>query len=106
MKSEGSIYILLITENQNIRTNKLSYTHWVAKVVFLVQILLIFGGRCNRYFRDLRLKIYRLPNFNMLFQLVQRNVFKSELFSCLLKVDHVINKCKRPILWFHLYAIK
>ena len=23
---------------------------WVAKVVFLIQILLIFGGRCNRYF--------------------------------------------------------
>ena len=24
--------------------------HWVAKIVFLIQILLIFGGRCNRYF--------------------------------------------------------
>ena len=23
---------------------------WVAKVVFLIQILLIFGDRCNRYF--------------------------------------------------------
>ena len=43
---------------------------WVAKVFFLVQILLIFGGRCNRYFRDIRLKIDRLPNFNMLFQLM------------------------------------
>ena len=30
---------------------------WVAKVVFLVQMLLTFGGRCNPYFRDIRLKI-------------------------------------------------
>ena len=33
----------------------------------------------------------RLPNFNMLFQLVLTNVFIHELFSCLPKVDHVIN---------------
>ena len=26
-----------------------------------------FGGRCNRYFWDIRLKILRLHNFNMLF---------------------------------------
>ena len=64
---------------------------WVAKVVFLLQIRLIFGGRCNRYFWDIRLKIDRLPNFNMLFQLVLTKFFKSELFSCLPKVDHVIN---------------
>ena len=32
-----------------------------------------------------------VPNFNMLFQLVQTKVFKSELFLCLPKVDHVIN---------------
>ena len=24
---------------------------WVAKVVFLIQILFIFGGRCNRFLR-------------------------------------------------------
>ena len=44
------------------------------------------------------LKILRLPNFNMLFQLVLTTFFKSELFSCLLKVDHVIKSCKEPIL--------
>ena len=33
----------------------------------------------------------RLPDFNMLFQLVRTNVFIHELFSCLPKVDHVIN---------------
>ena len=39
----------------------------VAKVVFLnLQILPIFGGRCNRYLWDRRLKIDRLPNFNTL----------------------------------------
>ena len=36
--------------------------------------------------------MYRLPNFNMLFQLVQTKCFKSELFSCLLKDDHVITR--------------
>ena len=40
----------------------------------------------------------RLPNFNMLFQLVLRNLFKSELFSCLPKVDHVIKSCKEPMV--------
>ena len=33
----------------------------------------------------------------MLFQLVLTKFFKSELFSCLLKVDHVIKSCKGPI---------
>ena len=68
--------------------------NWMAKVVFLIQMLLTFGGRCNRYFWDIRLKILRLPNFNMFFQL---KFFKSELFSCLPKVDHVIKSCKEPI---------
>ena len=43
------------------------------------------------------LKILRLPNFNMLFQLMLTTFFKSELFSCLPKVDHVIKSCKGPI---------
>ena len=64
---------------------------WVAKVVFLIQILLIFGDRCNRYFWDIRLKMYGLPYFNMLFQLVLTKVFIQEKFSCLPKVDNVIN---------------
>ena len=66
-----------------------------AKVVFLIQMLQTFGGRYNRYFRDIRLKILRLANFNMLFQLVLTKFFKSELFSCL-KVDYVIKSCKEP----------
>ena len=41
--------------------------------------------------RDIRVKSYRLPNFIMLFQLVLTKFFKSELFSCLPKNDHVIN---------------
>ena len=32
----------------------------------------------------------------MLFQLLLTKVFKSELFSCLPKVDHVIKSCKEP----------
>ena len=69
---------------------------WVAKVVFLIQMLLTFGGRCNRYFWDIRLKILWLRNFNMLSQLVLIRFFKSELFSCLPKVDHMIESCKEP----------
>ena len=33
----------------------------------------------------------------MLFQLVLTKFFKSELFSCLPKIDHVIKSCKEPI---------
>ena len=36
---------------------------WVAKVVFLIQMPLTFGGRCNHYLWDIRLKIHRSPNF-------------------------------------------
>ena len=73
--------------------------HWVAKVVFLKQMLLTFSGRYNLYFWDPRLKIHRLLNFNniILFQLVLTKSFNSELFSCLPKVDHVIKSCKEPI---------
>ena len=34
----------------------------------------------------------------MLFQLVVTKFFKSELFSCLPKVGHVIKSCKEPII--------
>ena len=77
----------------------------VAKVVFLIQMLLTFGGRCNRYFWDIRLKILRLPNFNMLFQLVLTKFFKSELFSCLPKVDHVTTVLQRAY-WSNLWICK
>ena len=33
----------------------------------------------------------------MLLQLVLTKFFKSELFSCLPKIDHVIKSCKEPI---------
>ena len=64
---------------------------WMAKVVFLIQMLLTLGGRYNRNFGDTQLKVLRLLNFNMLFQLVLTKFFKS--FSCLPKVDHVIKSC-------------
>ena len=52
---------------------------WMAKVVFLIQMLPTLGGRCNRYFWDIRLKILKLSNFNMLFLSFPRcyNVFKA-----------------------------
>ena len=67
-------------------------------VVFLIQILLIFGGYCNCSFWDIRLKIHRLLNFNMLFQFLLTKLSISELFSCSQKVDHVTNYCKRPTI--------
>ena len=57
-------------------------------------------GRCNRFFWDIRLKIYRLLNFNMLFQFLRTEFSKSKLFSCSQKFDHVTNYCKRPIRFF------
>ena len=57
-------------------------------------------GRCNRFFWDIRLKIYRLLNFNMLFQFLRTEFSKSKLFSCLQKFDHVTNYCERPIRFF------
>ena len=47
-----------------------------------------------------------LPNFNMLFQLVLTKFSKSELFSCLPKVVHVIKYCKRPIVYVNHLAEK
>ena len=52
--------------------------HCVATVVFAIQILLIFGC-CNRYFWDIQLKIYRLPNAIMLFHFPLTKFSKSEL---------------------------
>ena len=46
---------------------------------------------------DIRLKILRLPKFNMLFQLVLTKVFKSELLLRLPIVGRVIKSCKEPI---------
>ena len=74
---------------------------WVARVVFLIQILLIFGCCCNHSSRDRWLKIYRLLNFNMLFQFLLTKFSKSELFSCLQKVDQVTNYCPFLTSWLH-----
>ena len=62
---------------------------WVARV--------IFGRRCHLYSWDMWRKIYRLPSINMLFKFLITKFCKKELFSCLWKVDDMINYCKRPI---------
>jgi len=51
---------------------------WVARVVFPIQILRIFGGHCSGYFWDIRLKICRLANFYMVFQFVLTKFSKSK----------------------------
>ena len=43
------------------------------------------------------LQVTYICNFNMLFQLMLTKFYNSKLFMCLLKVDPVINYCKRPI---------
>ena len=65
--------------------NHASVTGW-QKLFFLIQMLLTFGGRYNCYFWDTQLKILKLLNFNMLFQLVLTKFFNSELFTCLPKL--------------------
>ena len=55
----------------------------VARVLFPKQVLQIFGSCCNCCFWGIWLNIYRLPNFNTLFQFLLTKLFKSELFSCL-----------------------
>ena len=58
--------------------NHASVTGW-QKLLLLIQIIMLptFGGLCNRYFWDIRLKMLRLLNFKMVFQLVLRKFFKS-----------------------------
>ena len=53
---------------------------WMAKVFRLLQILQTFGGRYNLYFWDIRLKMYRLINFNMFSQLVLKKFTKANCF--------------------------
>ena len=60
--------------------NHASKCDWMEKVVFLKQMLPTFGGRCNRCFWDIRLKILRLPNFNMLFSFCWQNFSKVNCF--------------------------
>ena len=40
---------------------KLCKRDWMAKAVYLIQMLPTFSGHCNRYFWDIRLEILRLP---------------------------------------------
>ena len=61
---------------------------------------LFFSHKCFQLLAAVAIatfEILRLPIFNTLFQLVLTKFFKSELFSFLLKVDHVIKLCKEPI---------
>ena len=61
---------------------------------------LFFSNKCFQLLAAVAIatfEILRLPIFNTLFQLVLTICFKSELFSFLLKVYHVIKSCKEPI---------
>ena len=65
----------------------------VTKVVFLMHTSFQFSTAVAISTFEIlhkRLKIFRLLNFNILFQLVLTKFFKSKLSSCLLKVDHMI----------------
>ena len=67
---------------------------------------LFFPYKSDRYFSDTRLKIDRLPNFNMLFLFLVTKFFESELFSCLQKVDHVINSVMQKAYHLRKKALK
>ena len=66
----------------------------MARVVFLILILLVLGGRCNLYFWNIRLKINRLPNFNMLFQLELTKFSKANCFHVYRKLITWITNTK------------
>ena len=53
-----------------------SFENFEIKSICIDQMLPTFGGRCNRYFWDIGLKILRLPNFNILFVLTKLNCFR------------------------------
>lgn len=59
--------------------NHASVTGW-QKLLYLIQILPTFGGHCNRDFWDLRLKILRLPYFNILFECANKIFQKWTVF--------------------------
>ena len=63
-----------------------------------------FGGRCNRLFWDIWLKILRLPIFNMLFQSANKIFQKWTVQSRLPKVDHVIKSCKEPTVSHEIFV--
>ena len=65
---------------------------------FPIQVIKTFSGCFNPYFEDMRLNVYRLPNFYMPFEFLIKSFFQEELFLCLQKVDHVANYWKSPIV--------
>ena len=84
--------------------NHASVTGW-QKLFFSYKCFQLSAAVAIVSFGDIRLKILRLANFNMLFQLVRTKFFKSELFSCLPKVDQVIKSCKEPITSSNDYCL-
>ena len=65
---------------------------WVVKVVFPIQILLIFG-RCNRHFLDIRLNIFLFYALSV----AAKILFPKKQFSSLKNVNHLTNNCQRSI---------
>ena len=62
---------------------------------------LFFGGCCDRYFWDIRLKIYRLRNCNMFFQVVLIKFFKKRtvfVFTESRSRDQLMQKAYCPLL--------
>ena len=73
--------------------NHSSITGW--QKLFLV----IFDGHCNPYFWDIWLKVYSLPNFNMLFQLVLTS-YMFHVYRKLITCHQLMYR--RPIVSAHL----
>ena len=73
-----------------------SATELIHRKADWVQILLIFGDHCNRFFWDIQLKMYKLHNIYVLWVCAKIIILKL-FFWCLHKVDPVSNWCKSPI---------
>lgn len=63
---------------------------WVAKIVFLVQILPTFDG----------------PGWKFALSAHANKLFQKQTVFLLSKVDHIINYCKTPISYFHIPNLK
>ena len=67
---------------------------WMAKVVFLIQMLPIFGGPLQSLLLRYTAENSQVANFNTALSACANKI---ELFSHLPKVDHVIKSCMESI---------
>ena len=84
-------------------TNHASETGW--QTLFFSYKCSNFGSHCNCYFWDVWLKILRLSNFNMLFQLVLTKFFKVNCFLVYWKLIMWSSHAKSLLTFKQLFLV-